>query len=140
MSKQKIKAIILASGKGNRFKNETPKQFLNIKGCPVIIHSLRPFQECNEIDEIIIVTIKEFIDKTRNLIDQNKISKVYEIVEGGKVRQESSRIGVESCSVDTKYVLIHDAVRPFITINLLNKLLRNLLRTPLLGLIILKAG
>ena len=118
------KAIILASGKGSRFKNETPKQFLEIKGYPVLVHSLRYFQECIEIDEIVVVTIKKYINKTRELINKNNITKVKKIVMGGEVRQESSRIGVECCGEGTKYVLIHDAVRPLITIKLLNKLIK----------------
>ena len=124
MSKKKIKAIILASGKGSRFNNGTPKQFLEINRCPVIIHSIRPFNECNQIDEIVVVSIIEYIDKTWKLIDKYRITKVNKIVTGGKVRQESSRIGLECCGEDTKYVLIHDAVRPFITMNLLDRILK----------------
>ncbi|MDA2918277.1 2-C-methyl-D-erythritol 4-phosphate cytidylyltransferase [Desulfobacterota bacterium AH_259_B03_O07] len=126
MVKKKIKAIILASGSGGRFKKEVPKQFLELKGCPLIIYSLIPFQKCNKIDEIVIVILKGYIDKTWKLIDYYKITKVKKIISGGKLRQESSRIGVEVCGEDTDYVLIHDAVRPIITDDLLNEIVKAL--------------
>jgi len=126
MVEKRTKAIILASGSGTRIKKEVPKQFLELKGCPLIIHSLIPFQKCKDIDEIVIVTLSDFIERTRELIDFYNINKANKIAKGGRSRQQSSRIGIEECGEDTDYVLIHDAVRPFVTMNLLNEVIKAL--------------
>ena len=60
----KIKAIILAAGTGDRFKQETPKQFVKLAGLPLLIHTLKPFETHDAIDEIMIVTLPEYIEKT----------------------------------------------------------------------------
>lgn len=122
--KQKIKAIILASGSGRRFNKETPKQFLEIAGMPMFIHTLKPFETCKGINEILIVTLPEYIRKTLDLINQYSIRKIRKIIKGGITRQESSWIGIQQCGTDTNYVLIHDVVRPFITSHFLDEIIR----------------
>jgi 2-C-methyl-D-erythritol 4-phosphate cytidylyltransferase len=124
--KRKIKALILASGSGSRINREIPKQFLELSGSPLIIHTLKPFEKCRNIDELIIVTLSDYIDKTWEFVNRYRLTKVKKIIPGGKTRQESSRYGIDACGDDTKFVLIHDAVRPFITNNLLNRLLKAL--------------
>ncbi|NIQ14443.1 MAG: ACP S-acetyltransferase, partial [Candidatus Dadabacteria bacterium] len=90
---------------------DMPKQFLKLAGLPVLIHTLRPFEQCEEIDEIIIVSLEEYIQSTWDIVIQNNMNKVKKIVVGGKTRQESSKIGIDCCGDNTSYVLIHDAVR-----------------------------
>lgn len=123
-----IKAVILASGSGRRINREIPKQFLELSGSPLIIHTLKPFEENGKIDEIIVVTREDYIDRTWELIKRYRLAKVKKTVRGGKTRQESSKKGIDSCGDETKFVLIHDAVRPLVTNNLLNRLLRALNR------------
>jgi 2-C-methyl-D-erythritol 4-phosphate cytidylyltransferase len=122
----KGRAVILASGSGSRINRETPKQFLKLSGYPMIIHTLKPFEECSKIDELIIVTLSDYIDKTWEFVNRYGLTKVKKIIQGGKTRQESSKNGIDACGDDTKFVLIHDAVRPFVTSNLLNKLIKAL--------------
>lgn len=122
--KKKIKALILASGSGSRINREIPKQFLELSGSPLIIHTLRPFVTHKDINEIIIVSLPDYIDNTWKLAHHHRLTKVKKIVPGGKTRQESSRIGIGECGDDTNFVLIHDAVRPFVSAKLLNKMIR----------------
>jgi 2-C-methyl-D-erythritol 4-phosphate cytidylyltransferase len=124
--KQKIKAVILASGSGSRINREIPKQFLELSGYPLIIHTLKPFEQSSNIDELIIVTRSDYIEKTWEFVNRYRLTKVKKIIQGGKTRQESSKNGIDTCGDDTKFVLIHDAVRPFVTSNLLNKLIKAL--------------
>jgi 2-C-methyl-D-erythritol 4-phosphate cytidylyltransferase len=124
--KQKIKAVILASGSGSRMNKETPKQFLELSGSPLIIHTLKPFEKNSNIDGVIIVTLPHYIDKTWEYVNRYRLAKVEKIIRGGKTRQESSKNGIDGCGKDTEFVLLHDAVRPFITNNLLNRLLNAL--------------
>jgi 2-C-methyl-D-erythritol 4-phosphate cytidylyltransferase len=123
MSEKKIISVILASGTGNRISNKIPKQFLRVSGLPLIIHALKPFESHPKINEIIIVTLSSHINKTRKLVEKHNFTKVSKIVPGGKSRQESSRIGVNTCGEDTEFVLIHDAARPFTTTNLLSQII-----------------
>ena len=119
---QKITAIILASGKGERLKNEIPKQFTKLAGYPVILHTLKSFQSSEYIDEIIILTVQEYIKETEKLCLKHNISKTSKILRGGSTRQRSSEIGIKACNEDTAYVLIHDAVRPFISLKIIEDL------------------
>lgn len=119
---KKVTAIILASGKGERLKNEIPKQFTKLAGYPVLLHTLKSFQTSEYIDEIIIVTLKEYLKEAKILCLDHNISKISKILKGGPTRQKSSEIGVKSCSEDTAYVLIHDAVRPFISLQIIKNL------------------
>jgi len=122
-NKKKIVAILLASGKGERLKNEIPKQFTKLAGFPVILHTLRTFQSSKVIDEIVVVTINEYIEETRGLCQKYNISKAKIVVKGGSTRQRSSEIGINQCSKDTGYVLIHDSVRPFVSHDIINNLI-----------------
>lgn len=122
----KIKAVILASGSGRRINREIPKQFLDLSGSPLLIQTLKPFEKCRNIDGLIIVTLSEYIDKTWEFVNRYRLAKVKKIIPGGKTRQESSKNGIDACGDDTKFVLIHDAARPFITPDLLKELIKAL--------------
>lgn len=113
-------AIILAAGSSNRFNNPTPKQFLKFNGKMLIEYSVERFLKNKNINEIIIVTQKNYIETIKDMF-KNCI-----IVEGGKTRQESSFIGLKACSKLTKNVLIHDAARPFISDKIINDCIKEL--------------
>lgn len=89
-----------------------------------MIHTLKPFEMCNEISEIIIVTLSGYIEKVWELVNRYQLSKVKKVVIGGNTRQESSKIGIDCCGEDTNYVLIHDAVRPFISVEILKNVIK----------------
>ncbi len=112
---KKITAIILAAGRGSRMKSDVPKQFLDLCGKPVLYYSLKAFSECKEIHEIILVTGEADIEYCRKeIVDKYGIQKVKAVVQGGTERYWSVKNGLEAAS-GTDYVLIHDAARPCVT-------------------------
>ena len=108
-------AIILASGTGSRFGSELPKQFCTINGKSILEYSVEAFEFHNDIDEIIIVSNPLFIDKTKEILHKNNYKKIIDVLPGGKTRQESSYIGISAVKDSDSVVLIHDAVRPFVS-------------------------
>lgn len=111
----KSTAIILAAGQGKRMHSRVQKQFLSLKGKPVLYYSLACFQNSPEIQEIILVTSAESVEYCKKEIVQNYgFSKVKKIIPGGKERYDSVFQGLLACT-DCDYVYIHDGARPFVT-------------------------
>lgn len=110
----KVSAVIVAAGKGTRMKADINKQFLNIKGKPILYYTLKAFENCELVDEIILVTAK---DKKQYCMDEivrkYDINKISAIVEGGKERQHSVFNGLKAVK-KSDVVLIHDGARPFV--------------------------
>lgn len=109
-----IAAIILAGGSGERFSSSNPKQLVNLAGKPVICHTIEVFENHSDINEIILVVDETNQANVQNLIAENGYGKVSKVVIGGATRQGSSFNGLKACSRSTTHVLIHDAVRPFV--------------------------
>jgi 2-C-methyl-D-erythritol 4-phosphate cytidylyltransferase len=122
-----IVAIVPSAGKGERFGAETPKQFLKLKGIPILIHTLLKFEKNSLVDEIVVVAPSSYIDFTLNLIKDYGLKKINKVVEGGKTRQESVWKGINAFSENAEIFLIHDAVRPFFSESLINSLVNTLL-------------
>lgn len=117
-----VKAVVLASGTGLRFQDKQPKQFMKLAGLPVIVHTIRVFQLSDDVDSIVVVCHEDYVDHVWDLVAQYGLSKVQKVVTGGTTRQESSKIGIECCGDDTDYVLLHDSVRPFLTLKVISDL------------------
>ena len=107
-------AIILASGTGSRSGLDILKQFFTVKNKTLLEYSIEAFEKNKFIDEIIIVSHIEHIDRVKEIIKKRDYIKVKNIVAGGETRQESSFNGVFSVEDEEANVLIHDAVRPFV--------------------------
>ena len=112
-------ALVFAGGSGTRMNTKgTPKQFLQVNGAPIIIHTLEHFEHHPEIDAICIVCIEPWMKRMEKYLKRFEIDKVISIVPGGKDGAESIRNGLcsirEKCSNDDTIVLIHDGVRPLI--------------------------
>lgn len=113
-------ALVFAGGSGKRMKTQgIPKQFLEVNGAPIIIHTLEHFEHHPEIDAICVVCIESWIKRLKKYLKRFEIEKVIAIVPGGKDGQESIRNGLysirDNCGVDEDtVVLIHDGVRPLI--------------------------
>lgn len=118
----KVVAVVLAGGVGKRMGGPVPKQFLELAGKPIIIHTLEKFAASPLITDIVVVCHKDHIQKLEDLTKEYSVGKIYKIVAGGAVRQESSYIGVKNCPEGTEIVLIHDAVRPFIDNDLIKSI------------------
>ena len=115
-------AIILAGGSGSRIESEIPKQFLTLSNKPIIEYSIDMFEKNTNIDEIILVCKKEYIEST--LIQ--KLSNSYKIVTGGDTRTQSTIKGLLACNESTRNVLIHDSARPFISNKIINSCIKHL--------------
>lgn len=116
-------AVIVAGGTGSRMQSDLPKQFIEIKGKPIIIYTIEKFLLAFETIELVVVCHKDFIDLLANLLEKHNISKKIKITEGGISRFYSSFYGLNAIeNPPNKIVAIHDAARPFVTV----KLIRNL--------------
>ena len=93
-----------------------PKQFLSLGGEPLVVHSLRILQAAHTVDEIILAVPETDLDYcTNDLVRRHGFSKVKKVVPGGLERQDSVRQALEQVPEETEIVLVHDAVRPFLT-------------------------
>ena len=110
----KTTAIVLAAGSGKRMNSKVHKQYLLLKGRPVLYYSLKAFED-SPIDDIILVVGAGEIDFCRKeIVEQYGFEKVRAIVEGGKERYHSVYEGLKAAGA-TDYVLIHDGARPFVS-------------------------
>lgn len=108
-------AIIPAAGIGARMHADRAKQMLELGGVPVLVHTLRRFQLCESIDQIILVLQPNLTSEILGLISRHNLSKVARVVGGGAERQDSVYRGLQVVREDNAgIVVVHDAVRPFI--------------------------
>ena len=111
-----ISAIILAGGKGKRMRSAISKQFIDIKGKPIIYYTLKKFSENKKIDNIIVVLPEDEVKYFKENILKKYELRINKIVIGGKERQDSVYNALKSLkNSSTDIVLIHDGARPFIT-------------------------
>jgi len=122
----KVHALILASGNGTRAEFSIPKQFVKIGGKTILEHTIDIFERNDRIDDLIIVINPSYRTLVENLIIKNNYKKVFKILNGGLTRQESSFIGINAIDNEDDLVLIHDAVRPFLTNKIINKCIDSL--------------
>jgi 2-C-methyl-D-erythritol 4-phosphate cytidylyltransferase len=121
----KTVAIIPAGGSGKRMQERLSKPYLSVDGKPILVHTLSVFQRSPDIDEIVLVVLEEDIQLVRQMIVKSQgISKVRHVVAGGKQRQDSVRNGLAVVDDQADIVLIHDAVRPFISESLIRLTVR----------------
>jgi len=117
---KRVVAVVPAAGKGLRMGGTVPKQFLSLGGEPIVVHSLRALQSAACIHEIILAVPSVDLDYCRNdLVVRYGFSKVTKVVPGGLERQDSVRLALEHVSEKTEIVLVHDAVRPFVTVSMI---------------------
>ena len=112
-------AVVLAAGSGKRMGTAVHKQYLLIKGRPVIYYTLQAFED-SEVDEVILVTGADEVDYCRKeIVEAYRFKKVRDVVAGGKERYDSVYEGLKALS-GCDYVLIHDGARPLISRTLIN--------------------
>lgn len=112
-------ALIIAGGSGNRMGQDIPKQFMHVDGCPIIIHTMKAFQGHPGIDGIAVVCLEGWETVLQSYANQFSITKLKWIFPGGKSGMESIHNGIyglkEAGCEDEDLVLIHDAVRPLLS-------------------------
>jgi 2-C-methyl-D-erythritol 4-phosphate cytidylyltransferase len=109
-------AIIAAAGQGTRLGGQRAKQFLELEGVPVVIHTLRRFEQCADVHEVIVVLPSADVAGFLKLAGQYGLLKLARVVAGGQTRAESVWRGLQSIRAATaEIVAVHDGVRPFVT-------------------------
>jgi 2-C-methyl-D-erythritol 4-phosphate cytidylyltransferase len=111
----RIAAILPAAGLGTRMGAETPKQFLELDGVPLVVFTLRRLASCPAITEFLIAARAEGVGELEALVAQEKLGRPVRVVRGGDTRQESVGNALAQLAPDTEIVVVHDAVRPFVT-------------------------
>ena len=109
-------AIIAAAGQGTRLGGERAKQFLELAGVPVIIHTLRKFEQCAAIQEVVVVLPAPDVAGFLALAGKYELRKLARVVPGGATRGQSVWRGLQSVRAATaRIIAVHDGVRPFVT-------------------------
>jgi 2-C-methyl-D-erythritol 4-phosphate cytidylyltransferase len=111
----RIAAILPAAGFGTRMGTEMPKQFLELEGEPIFIHTLRRIASSPLVTDIIVATRADVVGTLEERVRGEKFKQPVRVVRGGDSRQESVAQALREVSDDTEIVLVHDAVRPFVT-------------------------
>lgn len=113
-------AIILASGEGSRMGKSFPKQFMNLKGKPVLFHTIEKFSQVKRL-EIILVLKSDQTSLWKDLCFKYNFSIPHKICIGGSTRPQSVKKGLALCKKKS-IIAIHDGVRPLVSIKLINKI------------------
>ena len=110
-------AIIVAAGSGTRFGSKIPKQFLEIGGKPLLIHTLEKFENCTAIDEIVLILSADEIANFKLTLEKFHFKKSVKIVAGGAARAESVRNGLDAIDGEKcEIVAVHDGARPLVSV------------------------
>src|SRR6266536_1602134 len=107
-------AVILAGGVGERLGLKIPKQLVKIAGKPIIEHTLRVFDGCPEIDEIVVLMAPGHTEAVERLVAECGLRKVTGVLEGGATRTQSTWRAITALGGREAKVLFHDGVRPFV--------------------------
>ncbi len=113
-------AIIVAGGSGSRMQSELPKQFIELGGKPILMHTVEAFANCSPI-QIILVLPQKDIELWNSLCVKHNFSIPVKMATGGETRFHSVKNGITSIKDDTGLVAIHDGVRPFISKDIIEK-------------------
>jgi len=124
----KVSVILPAAGLGTRMGRAVPekagtsrKQFMLLEGSPILLHTIRKFVSSPSVSEIVVALRGEDIEWVRELLQKEKFQKPVRLVEGGDTRQQSVENALATLGPGTQLVAVHDAVRPFIELSVLEK-------------------
>jgi 2-C-methyl-D-erythritol 4-phosphate cytidylyltransferase len=116
-----VLAIIPAAGTGVRMGGGTPKQFLSLEGIPIFVHTLRKFVASDAIDEIFLALRAEDMERAQTDVEREHFPKLVRLVCGGVTRQETVARALAEAAPTTEVVVVHDAVRPFIELEMIQR-------------------
>src|SRR5215471_1402836 len=116
-----VLAIIPAAGMGLRMGSGTPKQFLSLDGVPIFVHTLRKFSRSSAIDAIHLGVRPEEMERVRQALANEHLEKPVQLVSGGATRHDTVEKALDAAAADTELVLVHDAVRPFVALEMIGR-------------------
>lgn len=119
-----VEAIVPAAGLGLRLGAGLPKPLVKIAHRPILIHTLCALSESKSIKRIILAVNREHLDKFRGVLKRFPVRKIIDLVLGGASRRESVENCLKQVAGDTDIILVHDAVRPFVSKDLIDRLLK----------------
>jgi 2-C-methyl-D-erythritol 4-phosphate cytidylyltransferase len=119
----RIAAILPAAGLGTRMGAETPKQFLELDGAPILIHTIRRIASCALVTDIIIATRADVVASWQARLQTERFRQQVRVIRGGDSRQESVALALEHVPDDAEIILVHDAVRPFVTLEQITRVI-----------------
>jgi 2-C-methyl-D-erythritol 4-phosphate cytidylyltransferase len=114
-----VLAIIPAAGTGVRMGGETPKQFLSLEGVPIFIHTLRKFSTSSAIDVVHLGVRPEDMERAGISLAREQLPKTIHVISGGASRHETVEHALQAAPPGTELVVVHDAVRPFVSLELI---------------------
>lgn len=118
-----LRVVIAAAGTGSRMKSNINKQYMLLKGKPVLYYSLKTFNNHDLVDEIVVVAHTDEVDYClENVVKKYQFSKVKKVIPGGRERQDSVIQGLKNLSADTDYVAVHDGARPLLPSGLIHNI------------------
>ena len=125
--KEQVYAVIVAGGKGLRMGGEKPKQFQDLKGRPVLMHTLERFREALPEGKLILVLPESWMTMWRDLCRQHAFSVDHELVKGGDTRFHSVKNGLDAIRGEEGVVAVHDGVRPFVAVDVIRECVKQAL-------------
>ncbi|MYC74528.1 2-C-methyl-D-erythritol 4-phosphate cytidylyltransferase [Candidatus Poribacteria bacterium] len=112
----KVCVLIPAAGKGSRMAHSVKKPYLKLAQKPILAHTIQRFEQNSAVDAIFVIVDRDDFSECRSaVLRPYPFTKVQELVGGGETRQKSVYNGVRALSADVDFVIVHDAVRPFVT-------------------------
>ena len=121
----RVVAIIPAAGEGRRMGGAVEKQFICLRGIPILAHTLKIFDQSPLVDGVVLVVAgRQRKSLEEMILGPYPCRKLIEVVRGGRERQESVSRGLDAVPTECEYVVIHDGVRPLVTSELLTSVLK----------------
>lgn len=117
-------AIVPAAGSGSRIGGRRPKQFLRLHQVPLLVHTLRGLVRAGALDGIVVAAPPGAVEMTRRVLKRWRIPLILAVVPGGRTRQKSVWAALQQVPRAGELVMVHDAVRPFITAALVRAVIR----------------
>jgi len=110
-------AIIVAAGSGSRFDPENPKQFVELLGRQLLVHTMEKFERAESVNSVVLVVAKQYVDTYAKSLEKYGFTKIFAVVPGGETRAESVRNGLNAVDTRTEFVAVHDGARPLVTVD-----------------------
>lgn len=125
--KAEVYVVIVAGGKGLRMGGEKPKQFQDLKGRPVLMHTLERFREALPEGKLILVLPESWMTMWRDLCHRHSFDIDHELVKGGETRFHSVKNGLDAIRGEEGVVAVHDGVRPFVAVDVIRECVKQAL-------------